>query len=738
MADKRNPGRRRPGNRHFNILGQFTVIASVCIALLIADVFLVSVRKIHARSNTDLSIYADTKNVVTETIDAQRGFIYDSQGNIIAEDNHTYNIICILDENRLNADDTPAYVKDKEGTAGILSQILGIDYDKVLGYLMQEGKFQTELGDSGRNLSKEVKDEIESYELPGIEFEDSVQRVYPHGTFASNLIGYVSRDEDGSYTGKMGIEQVLESYLAGKDGYTTYQTDGDGFILPGMKETTVSATNGANVTLTLNKNIQETLEQSFALTNETFHPDRIWGAVVEVETGKVIAWGQSPSFDPNTLDITDYSNYGSQVPYEPGSTLKTFTWAATINEGKYDSNATAEGYRYCYVSDENNNPVRTMDTENAYGCVMNYHNESYSNPTLDDGLKYSLNTVAATLENEYITPDILLDYLEEFGFFSNVDTDGILEEAGILNFTWPADKINLSFGQGSTVTMLQLLQAYTAIFGDGTVKKPYFIDSIRDAYDNSNVLYQGETEVVSEPITAETAKKVRSVMYKVANEQGGTAYNYRIPECSIIAKTGTTEVAIDGTYDTDYIISSIMIGLPADQPKYMVYYAFAMNFQNIGTRTEAVTNILRKVAQEFHLSDNMDEETETPEQQVETVTTVTSSEMPSLLNHSVTYANDKLSSSGTNIIVLGSGDTVIDQFPKSGTTIDSGQRVFLLTDTQSFVMPDLTGWTRKDVASLWAVTGFAFELENDGVVVSQSIPAGTTVTRGTNIRVVFG
>ena len=429
MADKRKPRRHRTGKRHFNILGQFTVIASVCIALLIADVFLVSVRKLHARSNTDLSVYADTKNVVTETIHAQRGFIYDSQGNIIAEDNHTYNIICILDENRLNADDSPAYVKDKEGTAGILSEILGIAYDKVLGYLTQEGKFQTELGDSGRNLSKEVKDAIEAYDLPGIEFEDSVQRVYPLGTFASNLIGYVSRDEDGTYSGKMGIEQVLESYLSGKDGYTTYQTDADGFVLPGMKETTVSATNGANVTLTLNKNIQETLEQSFATTNETFHPDRIWGAVVEVDTGKVIAWGQSPSFDPNTLDITDYSNYGSQVPYEPGSTLKTFTWAATINEGKYDSNATAEGYRYCYVSDENNNPVRTMDTENAYGCVMNYHNESYSNPTLDDGLKYSLNTVAATLENEYITPDILLDYLNAFGFFSNVNTDGILEEA---------------------------------------------------------------------------------------------------------------------------------------------------------------------------------------------------------------------------------------------------------------------------------------------------------------------
>lgn len=738
---KRKNRRKNPLERiRFNIIGQFAVITSVSIALLVADVFLVSVRKIHARSKTDLTVYSDTTNTVTKTISAQRGFIYDSEGNIIAEDNHTYNIICVLDSSRESADGSIVYVKDKEYTAEILSDILKIDYDKVLGYLSQEGKWQTELGNAGRNLSKDVKDAIEEYELPGIEFEDSVQRVYPLGTFASNLIGYVSLDEDGGYSGKMGIEQILDSYLQGSDGYTTYQTDAQGYILPGMKETTVSATNGANVTLTLNKEIQETLEQSFVLTQQTFNPDRIWGAVMEVDTGKVIAWGQSPSFDPNTLNITDYSNYGAQIPYEPGSTLKTFTWAAAVNEGKYDSNATAEGYKYCYVDDEYGNPVRTYDEANAYGCVMNYHNESYSNPTLDDGLKYSLNTVAAVIENEYITPDILLSYLKNFGFFADVDTDGLLEEPGHLNFTWAADKMNLSFGQGSTVTMLQLLQAYSAIFSDGTTKKPYFIDSIRDSYDNANVLYQGETEITGQPITAETAEKVRSIMYKVANEQGGTAYNYRIPECSIIAKTGTTEVAINGTYETDYIISSIMVGLPADNPKYIVYYAFEMNFQNIGTKTEAVTNILRKVAQVYHLSDNM-QETETEPQVQQTASPageVVTSSMPSLINHSVSYAENLLASSGTQTVLLGSGDTVIDQYPSAGTAIDSGQRVFLLTDTQSFTMPDLTGWTRKDVASLWAVTGFAFELENDGVAVSQSVPAGTVVTKGTQIEVVFG
>ncbi len=723
---------------YINTIAQIAIVTSVAFVVLITGVFYVSVRKVHYRSQVDLSEYSSNANISSSTILATRGDIYDKEGTVIAQDKRTYTVICYLSSSRTG---TNAYVVDKENTAKVLADVLDGDVDTILSYLQSES-YQTEIGGVGKYISATQKEEIESYNLAGVEFENSIQRVYPMGQFASNLIGYVGSSQyDDLIKGRMGIEEVLESYLAGKDGYRVYQQGQNGYVLPGMKETVVSATNGNNVTLTIDARIQEELERSFTLTQQLFNPDRIWGAVMEVDTGKVVAWGQYPSFDPNLLNITEFSNYGAETPYEPGSTLKTFTWAAVVNEGVYNSDNTAEGYKYCYVDNEFGNPVRTRDQEKAYGCVMNFHDESYSNPTLDDGLKYSLNTVAAVLQNEYITPEIHLQYLKDFGFFQDVDTDGLNELSGTLNFTWAADKINLSFGQGSTVTMLQLLQAYSAIMSDGTMKKPYFIDSIRDGYDNSKILYQGETKITGNPITAETAEKMRSILYKVVNEEGGTAYRYQIPECKVIGKTGTTEVAINGTYDTDHVISSIMLGLPANNPKIIVYYAFEMDFQLIGANVQPVTNILRKAAQIYNLSDYMEEDTNVTEQPVEQPAAVYSEiesyPMPSVINHGVDFAYGALSSSNTSILTLGNGDNVIDQYPKSGVSVESGQRVFLLTDTQSFTMPDLTGWTRKDVTGLWAVTGFSFKLSGQGHVTSQSVPAGSVVTKGTTIEVNF-
>ena len=730
----------RKKRRSPNTVGRIIFAASVTGALLITDVFLVSVKKIHPRSGTDLSAYADSANTVTETITAERGRIYDSSSQIIAEDVKTYNIICYLDSSHADAEGN-GYVKDKKKTAQVLSGILDMSYDDILSYLNQD-VYQTELGDAGRNLSEDVKDQIVDAGLDGIDFENSITRVYPKGQFASNLIGYVGRNDDGTYSGKLGLEQVLDSYLTGKDGSRTYQTDASGYILPGMKEEVVSATNGNDVYLTLNSDIQDQLEASFEITAANFNTTKIWGAVMEADTGRIVAWGQYPGFDPNTLNITDYTDYGRDAAYEPGSTMKTFTWAAAINEGKYNSEDHADGTQYCYVADSNNNPVHVAS--GGDGCIFNYDHESYPNATLDDGLKYSLNSIAATIENDYITPEIYENYLEKFGFFQAVNTDGLSESSGLLNFNTAVEKLDLSFGQGSTVTMLQLLQAYSAVMTDGTCKKPYFIDSIRDSYDESKVLYQGSTQVVSSPITAEAAKKTRDVLWKVANEKGGTLYTYRIPECEMVGKTGTAEVAINGSYDNNVVISSYVAGLPASQPKYIVYYAYQHTIAKNYLHPEAEIALFRKVAQVYKLSDDGSGETsETQQDTSETAETAaptaetTVSTMPSLLNHTVTYAGNKLSALGTNNVVLGSGSTVIDQYPKAGSQVESGQRVFLLTDTQSFTMPDLTGWTRKDVASLWAVTGFGFELEGDGKVVSQSAAAGTVVTRGTEIHVVF-
>ena len=357
----------------------------------------------------------------------------------------------------------------------------------------------------------------------------------------------------------------------------------------------------------------------------------------------------------------------------------------------------------------------------------------YGSIDLDHGMVYSLNTVAATLENELITPDIYLDYLKKFGFFKDVSTDGLPEENGILNFTYAADKLNLSFGQGSTVSMLQMFQAYSSIFSDGTMVKPYFVENVRNSYDNS-LIYQAETKVVGNPITPETAQHVQKIMYRVINDEDGTAKYYRIPECDMIAKTGTSEVAVNGSYDNGRTITSVMVAMPAEDPQILAYYAYEADYAvDSHYYTDAQKSFFRKIAVTYGFAEGSSESKQ-EEQPVDTVETAI---MPSMINHSTSFAAARLASTGASVHILGEGGNVISQYPEPGESVSTGQHVFLVTDTQSFSMPDMTGWTRKDVAGLWAATGFGFQLDGTGKVISQSIPPGTTVTKGTEIKVVF-
>ena len=710
------------------------IMTLVTMLVLVSNVFFVSIGKIHLRSGVDLSSYADKANTVQEVTKALRGNIYDRNGTIIGQDNHTYNIYCILDENRPSVQGTIAYVKDKEGTAKELSRILRMDYDTCLNYLNQD-VYQTELGLAGRNLSQSTMEEIAALNLPGVEFTDSIKRVYPLGVFASNLIGFAQSDESGSTIGRMGLELYLDSYLRGEDGYRIYQADKDGHILPGMKEEYQSTTNGYDITLTIDQEIQEALEESFQITNQQFKALRSWGAVMEIKTGKILAWGQSPSFDPNTLEIEDYNNYGAQLPYEPGSTLKPFTWAAAINEGTYDDEMLVYSGPFYWNSDSKNNPFRTQDS--PYQPIENASKKNWGWIDLDHGLMYSSNVVAATIQTELITPEIHLDYLKKFGFFKSVNSDGIPEETGVLTFYWPMEKLALSYGQGSSVTMLQMLQAYSAIFGDGNMVRPYYVESIKDAYDNNHVIYQAETKVTGTPITEETAKKVQDILYHTVNDEDGTATYYKIPECEIMGKTGTTQVYLNNSYLSGYTIASVMTALPADDPQVIVYYCFEAPYRSTAhAETEATVNLLRKTAMRLGFTNDASQTQPSDVEQV-VVSEVSTGEMPNLINHSLTYAQEKLINRNAQVYILGNGDQIIDQYPVHTSQLTTGQKVFLLTDTNTFALPDMTGWTRKEVTGLWAVTQFGFKLTGQGKVVSQSIPAGSFITRGTEIEVVF-
>lgn len=701
----------------------YFILLTFCIATVV-NVFLVSVLQIHPRSGTSLVNYVQNISVVSDTVHSKRGNIYASSGEVVAQDSVTYDVICYLSESRVGINNTPAYIVDKVKTAQVLSDVTGGDYSEIYFNLTNNPKlYQTEIGVAGKNLSADQKAEIESYGLPGIDFRVSYKRTYPEGeNFAPYLIGFAQSNEDGKLVGKMGLEQYLNAELSGVDGSHTYQRDKNGYVLEGMFEEETAAVNGYDVYTTIDSSIQDALQISFDELADG-HGDA-WASVVDVETGKILAWGQDPGFDPNKLNITNYNNLGSYLAYEPGSVFKSFIYAAAIDSGKYNGNATFDSDPFCYSS-YGAEPVRTY-SGNGYGCIYNANKKAWGTIPLDYGLIFSSNVATSTLLADWVGSETYLEYVKKFGFFSEVDTDGISETSGVLNYTYPVEKLSLTYGQGSSVTMLQLLQAYTAIFGNGEMLKPYYIDKIVNT-DTGELVYEGKRTVVDRVISENTAHQLQDLLYRVVYDEKGTASIYKVDEVEIMAKTGTAEFVSDGSYGRDEYINSIMLAFPADKPKYMIYYAYIYpyDYGNVDN-TGAIKNLIKKVA----LLTNVNYDSSSL-----ISTEIKKEEMPSVLNMDYSEAYNILKEKNLNIYKIGNGTKVINQYPSKGDTVYTNDKVFILTDGGQTGCPDFTGWTRKEIISYWNLSGIGFEIEGSGVVYSQSITPGTNINANDTVSV---
>ena len=716
--------------RSNRMLRIFYILAVVAVILCVINTLIVCIAKVHLRSGTSLNSYVQSVSLVSETLRAKRGNIYDANGQIVAQDQKTYDIVCYLDSSRTNGS-KPAYVVDPLYTSQVLAKILDGDQSEIYYYLTYNPNlYQTEIGLVGRNISEDQMNEIlNTPEIYGIGFKESNKRIYAQGsTFAPYLIGFAQSDDDGKLVGKMGLEQYLNEELSGVDGKHVYQQDKNGYILTGMYEETTPATNGYDVYTTIDSSIQQALETAFEDVVSENNASEAWGAVVEISTGKIKAWGQTPSFDPNTLDITDYNNKGSQVPYEPGSVMKAFIYATAMDLGVYDGDATFDSSSFCYYSN-GNTPYRVYG-DTYYGCISNAAGKSWGTIPLDYGLIYSSNVATSTLLTDYVGVENYSEYLDKFGFFQLVDTDGIAETNGSKNYKYPSEKLALTYGQGSSVTMLQLLQAYTAIFGNGEMLKPYYIDKIVDT-DNDEIVYQGQKTVVSTPIKESTAKQMQTLLERVVSDPAGTAQYYAVDEVQIMAKTGTSEIIENGSYDSNDSITSVMLAFPADNPQYMIYFAYISPYDYLNhTYSTPIKTLIKKVAiltevgysaQSIDVSDPIVKET-----------------MPNVLNKSYNEAYNTLTSDyNVEVIKIGNGDTVIGQYPESGEEFYSKSKVFLLTDTSNITLPNFTGWTRKEVSAYWSLSKIQITLNGYGVATSQSISAGTTISSYDNVEVTF-
>lgn len=707
----------------------------VIVALVISNVLFTMISGKHFRSGKNVLSYNQDSNYVTEKVIAKRGSIYDRNKEVIAQDIEAYDLYAIVDKNRVNASDEPAHVVDVEQTAKALAPILDCTSDDLKTYLenaIKNGSYQTEFGAYGKRLSAQQKEDIEALKLPGLEFSESTNRVYPIGTFASQLIGFAQYDYTvEAIKGVMGIEQIYDDQLCGKDGEVVYQKDSQGYYLPKTKKYTKTAENGNDIYLTIDKNVQLAVEEALKKTMESNNAQAAWAVVMEAKTGKILAQAGYPTFDLNEREEINYMNIPSQMMFECGSVLKPFVIAGAMNEGVYNGTALFNSKSASIGLDANGNLAAVAQGNSNWLMTVNDAlGKDYGTITYDEGLIRSTNTVIANLFMNYYNVNTNIEYLKKFGFFQDVDMEGVNEASGLLNEDSITSKVTLGYGQGSTVTTYQLLQGYAALFGDGCTVKPYVIDKIVDP-NTGETIYQGKTEK-SDPIISEAAvAQIKTLLRRVVTEDYGTAKSYEMSDVALMAKTGTGEIAQEsGGYSRDIFTSSIMAAAPAEDPEIIIYYAFQSgNIINYSREyfKEIVREALLAVDGYSNASNNTTETITSENYNVFT--------MPQLVNHSLSYASQKLSALTNNIITIGDGSIIISQYPSSNTKTISSQKVFLLSDGSNITMPNMIGWTRKDVELFSSMSGISIKIAGSGYVNAQNVNEGTIINDASNVEV---
>lgn len=673
------------------------VIILLLFCLIILKVLDISLSK--KVDGIDIKKFADNRNTQEDILYAKRGTIYDSNGEVLAQSVNSYTIIAYLSPKRTEDESKPMHVVDKELTAQALSEHLGIDKEQILNQLNKD-KYQVEFGSKGRNLSELKKAEIEALDLPGIDFIVSTKRFYKMGAFASYIIGYAKTDENGNIKGEMGIEESYNSKLEGTNGKKIYQKDLYGYQIPNTPSITEDPIDGENIYLTIDNNIQIIIEKAVKDLVSSREVEWVTFTVMDANTGAIIASASSPTFNPNELDtIESYLNPLIAYQYEPGSTMKTFSFLAALEEGIYQGDKTFESGK-----------IEVADV-----TIRDFNNKGWGTINYDTGFAYSSN-VAATNLGLQLGVTKLKTFYQKAGFGQKTGIELPGEQNGKINFQYKSELANASFGQGITTTPIQTLQAMTILTNNGTMIKPYLIDHITNS--DGKVIYQGKRTVVRDVASSKNVKYMNKLLHNVVYE--GLSNYWQPKNVSLIGKTGTAQIADPkGGYqhgEYDYIKSFAGI-FPEENPRYIIYISAK---KMVGT-TKDLADVVTTAVEEIASYSNINYKTE--EQKVETKIVT----LDNYMNMNTEDVKQDLEAKGIKTIVIGSGDKIINQNPLKNIKVIKGQKVYLLTNKGPYIMPNVTGWTSNDILSFCKMINLKYEVNGYGVVSSTSIPEGTEI-----------
>lgn len=590
-----------------------------------------------------------------------RGSILDRNGTPLAESIHMDS--CYAE---------PKRIKDVDGTATVLAPLLGMPKQELVAKLSLNRSFTWLV----RWLPPDTATRIKNMKLPGIGFAPESKRFYPNIETAAHVVGFTGRDPNGLE----GIEKKYDSTILGNTGYMITERDALGRNIA-IKSTVVKDSSpGNSVVLTLDKTIQFITEKELAKAVNESNAKGGMALVMESDTGKVLAMANYPTFNPNSYSRYSLSELRNRVvadSFEPGSTFKVFTIAAALDAGVIKAND-------------------VYNCENGNYRIINrviHDDHPHSSLSVSEIIKYSSNIGSAKIGFK-MGEEKMSAYLRNFGFGGRTGIDLPGEASGYLKRNWyKIDLATISFGQGVSLSTVQLASALSAIANGGTLMKPYLVERILD--DSGKEVQRFEPQVIRRVVSPETASKVAKMMETVTGE-GGTGTKAAVDGYRVAGKTGTAQKVdpVTRTYSPTKRIGSFVGFVPADKPKLTIVVIIdepqgikyggvvaAPAFKEIAQNTLAYLKIVPNmpIAKKEKTPEAEEEDVQEPEALSEGEIEDTANAgavMPDFRGMSMRNVLQVMEKRGINIRLIGSGRAA-EQSPPPGQAIKGTGAVWI-------------------------------------------------------------
>lgn len=722
------------------MLKRILIMAVVIIFLMtttVARVFYLTIVR-----GEELSEKAETQQLKDTEITAMRGTIYDSNGNVLAQSASVWNVFI-----------DPLNIKDKQRDLIVdeFANLFGYDADEKKEFYDRtnhQNHYELVEKKVENNIKEKLSKFVSKNELGGcIGTEQTTKRYYPYGTLASSVIGFTGADDQGL----SGIEAYYDEQLTGTNGRIITAKDAKSNNIANDYETSISATDGDSIVLTINQTIQYYLEKGLRETMNEYQAKGAYGVVMNCNTGAVLAMSSLPDYDCNEPYKLTYSkdkkaikklsdktakqeaesaavqnqwrNFTVSDTYVPGSVFKTFVASAALEENVVNLNTTY-------------NCTGSIQVD-KYKMKCHYH-PGHGTQTLTQGLENSCNPFFITI-GQKLGVHNYFKYFDAFGFTqkTNIDLPGEAspqyykeDQYGIVELS------SASFGQTNSLTPIQVCTGLCAIANGGKLLQPYLVSSIADA--NGKTVKKTQTKEIRQVISADTSEKVRKMMKSVVDN--GTGKNGYVAGYSVGGKTGTsTKLGESKNGEGDKYIVSFGAIAPSDDPEIAMLIIVDEPNQDLGGGalcapiaaqvTQEAMNVLG-IEPKYNDSEMKD----------------LSKQTPNVVGKSLDEAKKTLEENNLNFVVVGDDSTITRQCPSGADTIPNGGTVYLYTDDsekQTVNVPNFNGLTVNEAKDLASSSNLNIQIAGNsmssGTVVAyrQSEETQAKVEKGTVVTVTF-